>query len=281
MNETTAPSDTTPPISAVAATTGPTPIVAGWAARLAAEALGTAVLVFAVTGAAVLSSRIPGGASSGALPIALALGLSVLVSIYAVGRVSGGHFNPAVSVGLAVAGRFAWRDVPAYALSQAIGALAGATVVRGIAQGGGVDIGTFASTGWGTLSPGGFDLASAALVEIVATAILVAVVLGATARTADAGHAGIAIGLTLTLVGMVAIPVSNGSFNPARSFATAVFGGPLAQQQLWLSIAAPLAGAILSGGVSAICGMRRRAARAGRAGLVGGPHVMLPREAHA
>lgn len=273
----------TPPApTAAAAVTGPTPIPVGWTARLGAEALGTAVLVFAVAGAAVLSSRAPGSADAGALPVAVALGLSVLVSSYAIGRYSGGHFNPAVTIGLAVAGRFAWRDVLPYVMAQVVGGIVGASVVRLVLRGGaGLSAGTFASTGWGELSPGGFDLPSAMLVEIVATAILVTAVLGTTARSADPGHAGMAIGFTLTLIAIVAIPVSNGSFNPARSIATALYGGPEAQAQLWMSIVAPVAGAVLAGGVSALCGLRRRRARAGREALLGSSRVVLGSEVPA
>lgn len=267
----------TPPApTAAAAVTGPTPIPVGWVARLSAEVFGTAVLVFAVTGAATLSAGVPGSADAGAFPVAVALGLSVLVSSYAIGRYSGGYFNPAVTVGLAVAGRFAWRDVFPYVVAQIVGGVVGASVVRLVLRGGAaISAGTFASTGWGELSPGGFDLASAMLVEIVATAILVAVVLGTTARSADPGHAGLAIGFTLTLIGIVAIPVSNGSFNPARSIATALYGGPVALDQLWMSIAAPLAGGVLAGGVSALCSLRRRRARAGREALIGSSRVVV------
>lgn len=239
--------------------------------RLGAEALGTAVLVFAVAGAAIFDAAFRGGdgnLNGGFVAVALALGISVLAGAVAFGGVSGAHFNPAVTVGLATAGRFPWRDVGPYALAQIVGGVLGATVVFLVAAGGpegflaSAAASGFASTGWGALSPGGFGIGAVFVVEVVATGILVAVVLGATGRSGDSPRAGIAIGLTLTLVAIVAIPVSNGSFNPARSIATALYGGAEAQQQLWLSIVAPVLGGLIAGAAAAA--MRTRPHRSHR-----------------
>jgi aquaporin Z len=237
--------------SAVSTTASP-----GIAARFAAEAVGTFTLVFSVVGAAVLAADFDSGSSNlniGFLGVALALGLAVLVASSAFASVSGAHFNPAVTVGLAVAGRYRWRDAPWYIAAQIIGGVAASSVV--VAIGAGEPDGAlekaratgFASTGWGQLSPGGFTMLSSFLVEIVATCLFVWVILGVTSSPTTRAIAPFAIGLTLTLVALVAIPVSNGSFNPARSIATAVWGGGIALAQLWLSIVAPTIGAIIAG----------------------------------
>ncbi|ANJ28860.1 aquaporin [Agromyces aureus] len=224
--------------------------------RLAAEACGTFILVFGVVGAAILAADFDSGSNGlniGFLGVALALGLSVVVGAAAFGQVSGAHFNPAVTAGLAVAGRFRWRDVAPYVVAQIAGGLAASCLVAGVAAGGPDSFleraraSGFASTGWGALSPGGFSWASAFLVEVVATCLFVWVILGVTASSALQRVAPFAIGLTLTLVALLAIPVSNGSFNPARSIATAVWGGEEALAQLWLSIAAPTLGAVIAG----------------------------------
>ncbi len=231
-------------------------IVPSFGARFGAEVAGTFVLVFGVIGTAIFAAGFgggDGGLNVGFLGVALALGLSVLAAAYAFGPVSGGHFNPAVTLGLAVAGRFAWKDVVAYIAAQLVGAIVASTLLVAIAAGGPdgflakAQAGGFASTGWGELSPGGFPLLSVLLVEIVATAVLVFVILGVTSSRGAAGFAPIAIGLTLTVLALIAIPVSNGSFNPARSIATAIYGGPTALAQVWLSIVAPIVGAVLAG----------------------------------
>ena len=230
--------------------------VPSFGARFGAEIAGTFLLVFGVIGTAIFAAGFGGGEGGlnvGFLGVALALGLSVLVGAYAFGPVSGGHFNPAVTLGLAVAGRFAWKDVAAYVGAQLIGGIAASTLLVAIAAGGPKDFlasarsGGFASTGWGELSPGGFPLVSALLVEIIATAILVFVILGVTGSRGAPGFAPIAIGLTLTVFALIAIPISNASFNPARSIATAIYGGPTALAQLWLSIVAPIIGATIAG----------------------------------
>jgi aquaporin Z len=223
------------------------------ASRLIAEALGTFVLVFGVIGTALFAAGFgggDGGLNVGFLGVALALGLTVVVGAYAFGPVSGGHFNPAVTLGLAVAGRFAWKDVLGYLLAQVIGGVLASTALLGILAGGkDFDILSFAgaSTGYDVLSPGGYGLVSVLLVEVIATAIFVYVILGVTSVRAAAGFAPLAIGLTLTMLALVAIPVSNASFNPARSIATAIYGGPDALGQVWLSILAPIVGGIIAG----------------------------------
>jgi aquaporin Z len=220
--------------------------------KLAAELLGTFVLVFGVIGTALYAAGFAGGEGNlnvGFLGVAFALGLSVLVSAYAFGAISGGHFNPAVSVGLAVAGRFAWKELPGYVGAQLVGAIAAAAALLAILSGGPLfDALAFrsVSTGYDELSPGGFGLGSFLLVEVIATAVFVFVILGVTSARAAAGFAPLAIGLTLTALALVAIPVSNASFNPARSIATAIFGGGEALGQVWASILAPIAGAALA-----------------------------------
>lgn len=229
---------------------------AGLLQRMGAEAAGTFILVFGVVGAAILSSDFDdgaGGLNVGFLGVALALGLAATVGGYAFASTSGAHFNPAVTIGLAVGGRFSWRSVPPYVGAQALGGLAAASVVAGISAGGPGGYFTnarasgFASTGWDALSPGGFALGSAFLAETAATAVLTLVVLGSTRRGSAGPLAPLAIGLTLTVVAVVAIPISNGSFNPARSFATAVWGGALPMGQLWMSVLAPTLGAVIAG----------------------------------
>lgn len=227
--------------------------------RLAAEFVGTFVLVLGVIGAAVFSSVVPAGDGSpgiGFLGVALALGLTVVGGAYAWGSVSGGHFNPAVSVGLAVAGRFDWRLVGGYVVAQTLGGIAASSLIAAIASGGpGTFLSTalahgFASTGWGELSPGGFSVGSAFLVEATTTAVFVGIILGVTGPRGNHVTAPLAIGLSLTLMALIAIPVSNGSFNPARSIATAIYGGPVALEQLWMSLVAPTSGAVVAGAIA-------------------------------
>jgi aquaporin Z len=212
--------------------------------RLAAEAFGTFWLVFGGCGAAVLA-----GEAIGAPGIALAFGLTVLTMAYAVGHVSGAHFNPAVTVGLAAARRFDWRDVPRYVGAQVVGAVAAAAVLWVIANGSdGFDVSDgFATNGWGDHSPNGYSLLAVLVAEVVLTGFFVHVILGATDTRAPKGFAPLAIGLALTLIHLVAIPVDNTSVNPARSLGPALFERGDALGQVWLFIVAPLVGALLAG----------------------------------
>ena len=225
-------------------------------ARYASEAFGAFLLVLGGVGTAVLASSFPDDGNAlgvGFLGVALAFGLSVTGGIYAVGHISGGHFNPAVTVGAAVAGRTEWRHVPGYVVAQIVGGVAGAAVVAGVVADGPAGAfaaareSGFASNGWGELSPGGFGLGAVLLIEVVLTAVFVGVILSVTAKKEYAALAPLAIGLTLTLVHLVSIPVSNTSVNPARSIAAAVFAGPDALGQVWAFIVAPLVGAVVAG----------------------------------
>ena len=178
--------------------------------------------------------------------VALAFGLTVLTMAYAVGGISGGHFNPAVSLGLAVAGRFGWKDLVPYWAAQVIGAIAAGAVLLAIASGkAGFEAGGFASNGFGELSPGGYSMQSALLIEIVLTAGFLLVIIGSTSRLVPAGFAPIAIGFALTLIHLISIPVTNTSVNPARSTGVALFADTAAVGQLWLFWVAPLIGAAL------------------------------------
>jgi aquaporin Z len=221
--------------------------------RLVGEMLGTFILVFGGCGSAVLSARFP-GVGVGLLGVAFAFGLSVLAGVYAIGPISGAHFNPAVSIGLAVGGRFAWRDVPGYIAAQLIGAIIGAALVLALAAGtpAGYDahLQGLAANGFGAHSPGGYGLGTGLVAEIALTFVFVSVIMGATARSASTAQAGIAIGLTLTLVHLVGIPLTNTSVNPARSTGPALFAGGWALRQLWLFWVAPIAGAILAGALA-------------------------------
>jgi aquaporin Z len=218
--------------------------------KLAGEALGTFILVFGGCGTAVFAATVP-RVGVGLLGVAFAFGLSVLAGVYAIGPISGAHFNPAVSVGLAVCGRFSWREVPGYIAAQLIGALIAAGLVLALAQGqpSGYDahIQGLAANGFDQHSPAHFSLAAGLLAEIALTFVFVSVILGATAKSASTTQAGIAIGLTLTLVHLVGIPITNMSVNPARSTGPALFVGGWALRQLWLFWLAPLAGAVLAG----------------------------------
>ena len=213
--------------------------------RLAAEFVGTFWLVFGGCGSAVLAAGYP-ELGIGFAGVSLAFGLTVLTMAYAVGGISGGHFNPAVSLGLALAGRFAWRDLLPYWIAQVVGGAAAAAVLYAIASGQpGWEPGGFASTGYGDLSPGGYSVQAALLAEIVLTAGFLIVILGATSPAAHASAAPLAIGLALALIHLVSIPVTNTSVNPARSTAAALFAQTGALPQLWLFWLAPLAGAAL------------------------------------
>ncbi len=212
----------------------------------AAEFFGTFWLVLGGCGSAVLAAAFP-DLGIGFLGVALAFGLTVLTMAYAVGGISGGHFNPAVSVGLAAAGRFAWSAVPGYVASQVVGAIVGAFVLYLIASGqAGFSLADgFASNGYGQHSPGGFSMTSGLVSEIVLTAFFIIIILGVTGKNAPAGFAPIAIGLALTLIHLISIPVTNTSVNPARSTGVAVFAGGWALQQLWLFWVAPIIGGLV------------------------------------
>lgn len=216
--------------------------------RLLAELLGTFWLVFGGCGSAVLAAAFP-DLGIGFLGVALAFGLSVLTMVYAVGGISGGHFNPAVSVGLAIAGRLPVRDLLPYVIAQLVGAVIASAALYLVASGK-ADFSLangFAANGYGEHSPGGYSMGAGLVAEIVLTFMFLMVILGATAHNAPAGFAGIAIGLALTLTNLVAIPVTNASINPARSTGPALFVGGWALQQLWLFWVAPIIGAALAG----------------------------------
>jgi aquaporin Z len=213
--------------------------------RLVAEFAGTFILVFSVIGTAQFASS-----NTGYLGVALAVGIAVLGSAYAFGHLSGGHFNPAVTLGAAASGRFAWTDVLPYIGAQVVGGALATTVLLGIRAGAGGDVFasfTATSNGYGDHSPAGFGLASVLLAEVVGTAVFLYIILGVTDRRAPSGFAPIAIGLTLAALHLVLIPVSNASLNPARSIATAIFGGGTALEQLWAFIVAPIVGALIAG----------------------------------
>ena len=213
-----------------------------------AELLGTFWLVFAGCGSAVLALGFP-DIGIGLLGVSLAFGLSVLTAAYALGPISGGHFNPAVSLGLAVAGRFPFRQLPHYVAAQLLGAVAGAGLLYLIASGKvGFDLTQgLASNGYAERSPGGYSLTAAFVCELAMTAMFLLVILGATSSRAAPGFAPIAIGLALTLIHLVSIPVTNTSVNPARSTGPAVWVGDWALAQLWLFWLAPLLGAAVAG----------------------------------
>lgn len=214
--------------------------------QLSAEAFGTFWLVLGGCGSAVLAAAFP-EVGIGLLGVSLAFGLTVLTMAYAVGGISGGHFNPAVSLGLALAGRFEMRNLIPYWVAQVAGAIAAAAVLYVIVAGKAdfAGVGGFASNGYGAASPGGFGLTSALVTEVVMTAFFLIVILGSTSKAAPAGFAPIAIGLCLTLIHLVSIPVTNTSVNPARSAGVALFADGPALAQLWLFWAAPLAGAAI------------------------------------
>src|SRR5579875_1242407 len=215
---------------------------------MGAEFVGTFWLVLGGCGSAVLAAKFP-ETGIGFVGVALAFGLTVLTMIYAFGYISGGHFNPAVTLGLAVGGRFAFADVIPYIVAQVVAAIVAAGVLKIIASGNPHfdAAGGFASNGYGDHSPGGYSLASALVCEIAMTFIFLVVILGATDVRAAPGFAGLAIGLTLTIIHLVSIPVTNTSVNPARSTGPALFVGGWALEQLWLFWVAPFVGAILAG----------------------------------
>ena len=215
--------------------------------KLGAEFFGTFWLVLGGCGSAVLAAGFP-EMGIGFAGVALAFGLTVLTMVYAVGHISGGHFNPAVSFGLWSAGKFETKELAPYIVAQVIGGTLGALVLYLIATGqAGFEVGGFASNGYGELSPGKYNLTAVVITEVVMTFMFLFIILGATSKNAPAGFAGIAIGLGLTLIHLVSIPVSNTSVNPARSTAAALFADTAALGQLWVFWVAPIAGAILAG----------------------------------
>jgi aquaporin Z len=213
-----------------------------------AEFIGTFWLVLGGCGSAVLAAKFP-GTGIGFAGVALAFGLTVLTGAYSLGPISGGHFNPAVTVGLWAGGRFPGRQILPYVVVQVAGAIVAAAILYAIASGKpGFDAGAgFAANGYGDHSPGGYSLAASLICELVMTFMFVLVILGATHTRAPVGFAGLAIGLALTLVHLISIPVTNTSVNPARSTGPALFAGAWALQQLWLFWLAPLVGGLLAG----------------------------------
>ncbi|WP_076261544.1 aquaporin Z [Intrasporangium flavum] len=225
--------------------------------RLAVEALGTFWLVFIGCGSAIfngkfvrqdLSDSAPVQLGIGHLGIAIAFGLAVTTMAYAVGHVSGAHFNPAVTIGIAIARRFEWREVPLYLVAQVVGGLLAGAALTGLWTSQGLPAtGNLAANGWGAHSPGGFGLGAVLVVEALVTAFFVYIILGATKADAPKGFAPLAIGFGLLLAHLVAIPVSNASINPARSTAVAFFNGNDAPAQLWAFWVAPIVGGLIAG----------------------------------
>ena len=225
--------------------------------KLGAEALGTFWLVLGGCGAAVLAANFKPTTNLGIglVGVALAFGLTVLTGAYALGHISGGHFNPAVSFGLWAGGRFPAKDLLPYIVAQVLGAILAGFVLFHIAGGTGsfaIDpnaAGTFASNGYDLMSPGGYSASAAFLTEVVMTAMFLVIILGATHKNAPAGFAPIAIGLGLTLIHLISIPVTNTSVNPARSTGVALFAGAAALGQLWMFWVAPILGGLIGGAV--------------------------------
>lgn len=222
---------------------------------LGAELIGTFWLVLGGCGAAVLAADFGTGGNGtslglGFLGVSFAFGLTVVTGAYALGHLSGGHFNPAVTLGLVAGGRFDPKQAPAYIGSQVVGGFIAALVILGIASGQdgweiGEGAGAFASNGYGDFSPGGYGLGAAFLVEVVLTAVFLIVIMGATAKKAAPAMGGLAIGLALTLIHLISIPVTNTSVNPARSTSQAIFAGTDQLGQLWLFWVAPIIGGVL------------------------------------
>lgn len=241
-------------------------------AVIAAEVIGTFWLVLGGAGSAVFAAKQIASVDEasfqvgiGYLGVALAFGLTVLTGAYAFGHISGGHFNPAVTVGACTAGRLPWAKAPLYIVSQAVGGLVAGALIFLVASGkdGFEATGNMAANGYGAHSPDGYGLLSALIIEIVLTAVFVWVILGATDRRAPAAAAPAAIGLTLTLIHLISIPITNTSVNPARSTAVAFFNGNGAPGQLWLFWVAPIVGALIAGALyGPLFGERTRKAAA-------------------
>ncbi len=215
---------------------------------LAAEFIGTFWLVLGGCGAAVLASDFGNGSNLGIgfLGVSFAFGLTVLTGVYALGHISGGHFNPAVTLGLVAAGRAKSSIAVPYIVVQVLGGILGATVLFAVASGQDAwDPGTFAANGYDEWSPGGFNLGAAFLIEVVMTAMFLMVIMGVTSKRGTPATAGLAIGLALTLIHLISIPVTNTSVNPARSTSQAIFAGSDQLAQLWLFWLAPILGGVL------------------------------------
>lgn len=231
--------------------------------KYTAEFVGTFWLVLGGCGSAVLAAAFP-DVGIGLLGVSLAFGLTVLTMAFAIGHISGCHLNPAVSVGLCVGGRFPASQLPGYIISQVLGGIAGAAVLYIIASGkAGFDAtaGGFASNGFGEHSPGGYTMVAALVTEIAMTMMFILIILGATDSRAPKGLAPVAIGLGLTLIHLISIPVTNTSVNPARSTGVAVFQGSWAVSQLWLFWVAPIVGAVIGALIYAFIGKEEKAAR--------------------
>ena len=211
-----------------------------------AEFLGTFWLVLGGCGSAVLAAAFP-EVGIGLVGVSLAFGLTVVTIAYALGHVSGAHLNPAVTIGLWMGKRISSKDVLPYIISQILGGVAAAGVLYVIATGNGSQIGTFAANGFGEHSPGGYSMTAALVTEFVMTFMFLIIILGATDEKAPKGFAGLTIGLALTLIHLISIPVTNTSVNPARSISQAIFVGDWAISQLWVFIVIPIAGAIVAG----------------------------------
>jgi len=211
-----------------------------------AEFLGTFWLVLGGCGSAVLAAGFP-EVGIGLVGVSLAFGLTVLTIAYSLGHISGAHLNPAVTIGLWMGGRIESKDTLPYIVSQILGAVAAAGVLYVIVTGNGSEIGGFAANGYGDHSPGGYSMTAAIVTELVMTFMFLLIILGATDDKAPKGFAGIAIGLALTLIHLISIPVTNTSVNPARSISQALFVGDWALSQLWLFIVIPIVGAALAG----------------------------------
>jgi aquaporin Z len=211
-----------------------------------AEFFGTFWLVLGGCGSAVLAATFP-DVGIGLVGVSFAFGLTVLTIAYSLGHISGAHLNPAVTFGLWAAGRFSSKEILPYIISQIAGAICAATVLYFIATGNGSSAGDFAANGYGDHSPGKYGLAACVLTEFVMTFMFVLVIVGATDKNASPGFAGLAIGLALTLVHLISIPVTNTSVNPARSISQALFAGSWALGQLWLFIIVPIVGALCAG----------------------------------
>ncbi len=226
---------------------------------LVAEALGTFLLVLAVISTALFAAGFGEGTESankgvGFIGVSFAVGLALAAGVYTFGPISGGHFNPAVTVGLAAAGRFPWKGVAAYVIAQIIGGAVATTLIVLIGLSGpagwlaGVQDNGFASNGFGAQSPSGFGIGAAIIVEALFTAVFVTVILGVTHPTrGNRAASGLVIGLTLTVIHLATIPIDNTSVNPARSIATALYGGPDALVQLWVFLVFPVVGALIAG----------------------------------
>lgn len=219
-----------------------------------AEFIGTFWLVLGGCGSAVLAAAFP-DVGIGLLGVSLAFGLTVLTMAYSIGHISGCHLNPAVSIGLWAGGRFSGKDLPSYIIAQCLGGIAGAAILYIIVSGN--TTGGFASNGYGEHSPGGYGLVPALVIEIVMTMMFLFIILGSTDKRAPSGFAPIAIGLGLTLIHLISIPVTNTSVNPARSLGVAVFVGDWAISQLWLFWVAPIVGGILGGVIYKIVGSEK------------------------